>query len=145
MRRKHTVNVTACPFAVCSDVFSSREPSQAWLLCWGSFAHWGCTTASSESISLKCFQSYSKCHQGPYPSSSHLLPWSTQQVDLEFVMSSLCLVHRGMVACAGAKGMPRELGLSGLSAVGTVCHRMLCEMWWLLLFSVFSCARIEII
>lgn len=60
MRRKHRVNVTACPFAVCGDVCSP----QAWLLCWGSFVHWGCTTASSKSISLECSQSYSKCHQG---------------------------------------------------------------------------------
>lgn len=31
--------------------------------------------------------------RGPYPSSSHLLLWSTQHVNLELVMSSLCLVQ----------------------------------------------------
>lgn len=82
--------------------------------------------------------------RGPYPSSSHLLLWSTQHVNLELVMSSLCLLQGEVAVWAGAIGVPRELRLSGLSAVGTVCHRMLCEMGWLLLFSVFRCARIEI-
>lgn len=61
----------------------------------------------------------------------------------ELVMSSPYVVDRGVAVWAGAKGVPRELRLSGLSAVGTVGHRMLSEMWWL--FSVFRCARIEIL
>lgn len=51
--------------------------------------------------------------RGSYPSSSHLLPWNTQQVDLELVMNSLYLVDRGVAVWAGAR---RAQGAEALRA-----------------------------